>query len=135
MGERIVIDTNILISALGWNSKPEECLNLVLNQEIDAFATQPMIDELSKVLEYDKFNFSEEEKQKFLKIIVSEFHFTNPEKSIEASEDPDDNKFLECALSANADYIISGDSDLLKLKEYKNITITTPEKFLEEQNQ
>ena len=133
MGKRVVIDTNILISAIGWDAKPEECLEMVFDGKIQAFATQPMIDELSEVLEYDKFDFSGKEKQKFLEITVSEFQFTDPEASVEAVEDPDDNKFLECAISASADYIISGDSDLLELKEYQNITITTPERFLEEE--
>lgn len=131
MGKRVVIDTNVLISAIGWNAKPEECLKMVFEDEVEAFATQPMIDELSEVLEYDKFDFSEKEKQKFLEIIVSEFQFTDPETSVNEAEDSDDNKFLECAISANADYIISGDTDLLELKEYQDITITTPEKFLE----
>jgi putative PIN family toxin of toxin-antitoxin system len=131
MGTRVVIDTNILISAIGWNAKPEECLNLVLDGKIEAFATQPMINELSEVLEYDKFKFSESEKQKFLEIIVSEFQFTDPESTVKESPDPEDNKFIECALSENADYIITGDSDLLELDKYQNITIIKPEKFLE----
>lgn len=131
MGKRVVIDTNILISAIGWNGKPEECLKLILEDKIEAFATQEMLDEVSEVLKYDKFNFSEQEQQKLLEILVSEFQFVNPEISINQSEDLDDNKFLECAVSTDADYIISGDSDLLELKEYENITITKPETFLE----
>ena len=131
MGKKVVLDTNVLISAIGWNAKPEECLELVFEGEVDAYATQSMIDEVSKVLEYDKFDFSEKEKQKFLEILVSEFHFVESEENIEESQDSDDNKFLECAITADADYIISGDSDLLELKEYENITIIKPEKFLE----
>ncbi|QGA81062.1 putative toxin-antitoxin system toxin component, PIN family [Candidatus Nanohalobium constans] len=131
MGEKVVLDTNVLISAIGWDAKPEECLELALGEEIDAFATQSMIDEVSEVLEYDKFDFSEKEQQKFLEILVSEFLFISSEESIDKSQDPEDNKFLECAVSANADYIISGDSDLLELKEYENITIVKPQKFLE----
>jgi len=131
MGKKVVIDTNILISAIGRNSKPEECLKLILEDKIEAFTTQGMLDEVSEVLKYDKFNFSEQEQQKFLEILVSEFRFVNPEISINQSEDLDDNKFLECAVSADADYINSGDSDLLELKEYEGITITKPETFLE----
>jgi len=131
MGKKVVIDTNILISAIGWNAKPGECLKLILEDKIEAFTTQGMLDEVSEVLKYDKFNFSEQEQQKFLEILVSEFRFVNPEISINQSEDLDDNKFLECAVSADADYIISGDSDLLELKEYEGITITKPETFLE----
>jgi len=131
MGKKVVIDTNILISAIGRNSKPEECPKLILEDKIEAFTTQGMLDEVSEVLKYDKFNFSEQEQQKFLEILVSEFRFVNPEISINQSEDLDDNKFLECAVSADADYIISGDSDLLELKEYEGITITKPETFLE----
>lgn len=131
MGKRIVIDTNVLISAIGWDAKPEECLELVFEGQVDAFATQSMIDELSEVLEYEKFDFSENEKQKFLEIVVSEFHFIDSEISVNLADDSDDDKFLECAKSANADYLISGDSDLLEIEEYGGISIVTPEDFLE----
>ena len=45
-------------------------------------------------------------------------------------DDPDDNKFIECAVTNNADYIISGDNHLLNLREYENIKILSPKEFL-----
>jgi putative PIN family toxin of toxin-antitoxin system len=93
-----------------------------------------MIDELSRVLDYDRFGFSEDEKQSFLEIIVAEFYFAEPTVDVDASSDPDDNVFLECAVSVDADYIVSGDSDLLDIGTYDEIPILTAEELLTEIN-
>ncbi|MFA1610055.1 putative toxin-antitoxin system toxin component, PIN family [Halobellus rubicundus] len=132
MGTRVVLDTNILISALGWNGKPEQCLQLVFEDEIEAYATQEMIDEFSQVLEYDKFPFTEKEKQSFLEIVVAEFEFADSKINVSASVDSADDIFLECAAAVDADYLISGDSDLLQLNEFRDIPILTAEEFLGE---
>jgi len=132
MGTRVVLDTNILVSALGWGGKPEQCLELVFEDRIEAYATQSMIDELSRVLDYDRFEFSDDEKQSFLEIVAAEFHFTDPEISVDAVDDPDDNVFLECAVAVDANHVVSGDSDLLEVGDYDEITILPPDEFLQE---
>lgn len=58
-----------------------------------------------------------------------------PTKRInEIKDDPSDNKFLEAAIAGNADYIVSGDKHVLKLKKFKDILIVTPAEFLEVYN-
>lgn len=126
MGTKVVLDTNIL----GWDGKPEQCLKLVFEDVVDAYATQGMIDEVSRVLDYNRFDFSEGEKQSFLEIVVAGFNFAEPQVDVDAVSDPDDNIFLECAVSVDADYIVSGDSDLLELSNYDGIPILTAEEFL-----
>jgi len=63
--------------------------------------------------------------------LVSISQIVEPKKKISVvKDDPDDNKIIECAIEAKADYIISQDKHLLKLKSYKNIKIITPDDFL-----
>ena len=135
MDTRVVLDTNILISALGWGGKPERCLELVFEGEVDAYATQDMISELSRVLEYDRFDFSEDEKRSFLELVVAVLSFAESEIDIDVASDPDDNIFLECAVCVDADYIVSGDSDLLQLEDYDGVSILTAEEFLDKFDQ
>jgi len=136
MGERTasvtaVFDTNVLISALGWGGKPEECLQLVLDDRITGYTTPEILRELALVMDYPHLDFTESEKQRFLSTIATEFHIVQPDVSVEICSDPDDNKFLECALAANAEYVVSGDSDLLELEEFEEADIVSPDVFLE----
>ena len=87
--KKIVLDTNVLISALGWGGSPEKCLQLVLKDEIANFYSPEIHDELSRVMDYPKFDFSEKEKENFLEVILSKSNFVDPSKDIEAvEEDP-----------------------------------------------
>ena len=82
-------------------------------------------------MDYPKFDFTYEQKREFLEIIfeVATVIDTKIELNI-IKEDPDDNIFLECALECEADFIISGDKHLLKLKEFKGIKIIKAKDFL-----
>ncbi|MCJ7450428.1 MAG: hypothetical protein MUP58_01675 [Candidatus Nanohaloarchaeota archaeon QJJ-9] len=55
-----------------------------------------------------------------------------PERTVERSPDPSDDKFLEAAEESGADYLVTGDSHLLKLEEHKNTKIVKPEEFMGE---
>ena len=135
MGERklkVVLDTNVLISALGWSGPPSDCLDLIIEEEIINFISKPILEELMDVMDYPKFKFTEEEKEDFLEIEISYSILVEPEEEVKMiKEDPDDNKFLECSLKANADYMISGDQHLLGLRRFKSIEIISPKEFLE----
>lgn len=131
MGTKVVFDTNVLISALGWNAKPEACLEQVFNGSTEGYISPEIVDELEQVMEYPRFEFTADEKQSFLQIILASFHMVEPALSLEVvEEDPDDDKILECAVAADADYIISGDSHLTDLDTFRTIEIVTPAKFL-----
>lgn len=132
MGKRkVVLDTNVLISALGWGGPPEDCLELVLRDEVTNFYSLDIHDELSRVMDYPKFEFSEEEKETFLEIILSRSVLVEPSQDVEAvKEDPSDNIFLECALEAEAEFVVSRDPHLLKIGKFKDTVILTPKAFL-----
>ena len=131
---RLVLDTNVLISAIFWGGKPRIVLELATIKHTLCF-TKETIGELQEVLGYTKFephirklSFSIEEFLKSLfenAVIVSDF----PQLSV-IQEDPSDNKFLACALAAHASFIISGDAHLLRLKHFQKILILSPHEFL-----
>ncbi len=132
MGKRkIVVDTNTLISALGWGGHPQEVIEKVIIQEVIMYWSKEIKDELIRVMNYPKFEFTPEEKTKFLSILTAIAIFVEPEKKVQAvQEDLSDNIFLECALEAGADFVITGDKHLLKLKEFEGIQIVKPFDFL-----
>lgn len=136
MGEKakkikIVPDTNIYISALGWNGKERALINKGIGGDFNLFASKEILEEIRKVLNYSKFDFSAEEKTAFLNIIAENFVIIQPRKTLNLiKEDPADNKFLECAVEARADFIISGDKHLLTLKEFNGIKILNASDFL-----
>lgn len=133
MGEGVVIDTNVFISALGWDAKPERCLRLIFNQSVVGFISPDIVTELQEVLSYPKFSFSNEESKTFIAIILDSFIVVNPTDSVNViTDDPDDNIVLECALAGDVDFIVSGDSHLLNHGTFRDISILTPDEFLHE---
>ena len=132
--KKVVLDTNVLISSLlKAKSKARDIYRLVLRGEIELYTSACLINELSKVLEYPKFKFEKLQKEVFLKNLTRvAIILANPKLKINViKEDPPDNKFLECAVEAKADYLISGDNKhLLPLKNFQGIKIISPSEFL-----
>lgn len=129
--KKIVIDTNNLISALGWEGKSKELFRKVIDKEYDLFISIKQIAELKEVVDYPKFSFSEEQKSKFLEILFEVANIVDTKTNLNViKEDPDDNILLECATETDADYIISGDEHLKKLKEFRKIKIVSVSEFL-----
>src|SRR3989339_1328599 len=123
---KATLDTNILISALGWNGNPRQIFEKIIEGEVELVISEEQFDELSEALNYPKFEFREEQKDRFKALILEIATFVKPiEKISEVKEDPDDNMILETAVAGDAEYIISGDADLLKLKEFRGIKIIT----------
>ena len=91
-----------------------------------------LIKEFLEVFKRDKFSFiAEEDKQEFITHLLKVCYLIDPKTKINViQDDPDDNIVLECAFEGKADYIISGDPHLLKLKEFKGIKIVKPNEFL-----
>jgi putative PIN family toxin of toxin-antitoxin system len=132
--KRVVLDTNILISAflLSENStaartyyKIEKTGEIVISAEV--------FQEFSDVFMRSKFDkyLSETKRLKILEDLKFSVKFIAVYNSIQVCRDPKDNKFLELALSANADCIITGDEDLLVLNPFQGIPILRPAEFLE----
>ena len=130
--KKIVIDTNNLISALGWKGNSRDLFNQVIEKKYELFMSIKLLDELKRVMDYPKFDFTEEQKNKLLQILSEISTIIETKIKLDIAEDPDDNMFIECALESGADYIISGDEHLKKLKKFKNIKIVSVSDFLKE---
>ena len=106
-------------------------VDIAIEQKITNFTSPEMLNELARVLR-QKFKQPEEYIESQLASVANYSQITEPKiKANAVPEDPKDNMIIECALNADADYIITGDKHLLKLKEYKGIKILTPKEFLE----
>ena len=130
MPERVVFDTNVMISGLLWRGKPYQCLLLARARLVQAVYCREMLTELSQKLE-DKFSFSASRIQDVLhdwRQHALEVQITGGLHAVDA--DPDDDKFIECAQVAGAKVIVSGDQHLLNLGQYENIVILGPAEFL-----
>src|SRR3989344_242897 len=127
----IAADTNFLVSATQWNySVSHKLLQKLIINNVEIFTTKEVLDELAEVLKRD-FLYNEEEIKNILERVLQFVTLVTSSKKIDiVKEDPDVNKIIECAIESNADYIISYDKHLLKLKEYENIKIITPEEAL-----
>ena len=128
----IVCDTNVLISAtLFPGSPPDEVIQLAREGFIDLASSPEILSEFKRVLR-EKFNTPKEEIKEITECIEGIAVIVKPIRKINLiKQDPTDNKILECALKAEADYIISGDTKHLQpLKEFQGIPILSPAKFL-----
>lgn len=130
---KVVIDTNVFISSfLGGN--PRKIIKLWEDGKIYWCLSNDIIDEYMAVLQ--KMGLQNDQEIHELLKIFAEGHniiFTTNTPKIEIiDEDPDDNKFIECAVELEAQYIVSGDNHLKKIKKYMNILIVSPRDFLEE---
>jgi putative PIN family toxin of toxin-antitoxin system len=129
---KVVLDKNILISAIFFGGKPRKILEKAIRGEIRLCISELILEELSGVLRRSKFDTSPERVQFILTELTGISDFVNPSETISlVLEDPDDNRILECAAEAKANYIITGDFHLLKLSRYRDIEIVNAFTFLE----
>jgi uncharacterized protein len=113
---KVVLDTNILISALGWKGNPHRIVEKIASGNIELITCKEQLDELYRVLEYPKFAFSKEQKARFKQLISALCTSTEIPRNLDiVVEDPSDNIIAECALIANADFLVTGDPHLLSL--------------------
>ncbi|HED01043.1 MAG TPA: putative toxin-antitoxin system toxin component, PIN family [Proteobacteria bacterium] len=128
---KVVIDTNVMVSAFGWHGKPEEIVRLVTKGRITNFISIEILTELGRVLSYAKFKFSEALQVEIIETVFSMSSVVSTSEPLNIIvDDPEDNKILECAASAKVDFIITGDKHLLNLKSFRGVEILTPEEFL-----
>ena len=129
----VVIDTNVLVSALLFGGVPGRLMTLWKERTIRPKASKGIIEEYIRVLAYPKFELSEEEISFLLYYeILPYFEIVRiKEGPILVTKDPSDDKFIRCAQAAGARIIISGDQHLLKLSPYHQIQMLSPSDFLD----
>ncbi len=129
---RIVVDTNVMVSALLFGGNPREVLLQAIRGEIGLGMSPAMLYELQGVLSRKKFGLAEQLVETVMNEVTGLSDMVFPRRSVSVIErDPDDNMVLECALEYRAQAIISGDEHLLALAAFENIPILTPAQYLE----
>jgi putative PIN family toxin of toxin-antitoxin system len=129
---RVVLDTNVVVSALLLSdSVPRQAFDKALGHG-EIIISTPVLLELAEVLARDKLNkyLTEQERMRFLVTFLKESELVGITEQINDCRDPNDNKFLELAISGNADVLVTGDDDLLALNPFRGIAIVTPRDFL-----
>ncbi len=127
---KIVLDTNVLVSAAIIQGKQFELLKLAKLGEIKIILSPQIIEEFKEVISRERFGFSKEKINEAVRQILEIAEIIIPKQKLDiVKDDLDDNIILECALEAKANYIISGDEHLLALKEYKSIRIINTTEF------
>ena len=130
---KVVLDTNVLISAIVFGGKPRDVFNSILKGQVKLAISKDILDEMEGVLSGKKFQYPKQIIHSIRNAIEDLAEVVMPQEVVKAIEnDPDDNRILECALESKANLIISGDRHLLDLKQYRSIKIITPSDFLKE---
>ena len=128
---KIVIDTNVLISAFNYNGLERELLKLASNNQLDIFTSDELFNEFSEVLSRPKFKLTLPEQIYALKSFQTISTLLKVTEKVTVCRDSDDNKVLECALACGANFLVTGDKDLLVLKEFRSTKIVTTRELLE----
>lgn len=129
---KVVLDTNILISAIGFKGNPNQVLKLALDDKIKLVISPILLVEFEEVI-IKRFPKIVSELPLILKRIRKRSKKVQPKVSLDIVRDKDDNRVLEAAVEGGCDYIITGDKDLLVLKQFKDTKIVTAEQFLREE--
>lgn len=128
---RVTADSNILVSALNFRrGKPYTFLQMAAKGDFDLVLSPEIVEETLGVLE-TKFAWPSEDLAEAKSLLGDIARIVKPKVELNIiTEDPDDNRILECASTAAADFIVSGDNDLLRLGQYDAIRILNVSDFL-----
>lgn len=132
-GLRVVLDTNVFVSALLFRGETTKLARWWQEGKIVPVVTGETYDELVTVLKYPQFRLSAEEIKAvmseeilpYIDVIEVTYHVQGK------SPDPEDDKFLSCAISGKAIYLVTGDKGLLSLEQYRGLRIIGVREFIE----
>jgi putative PIN family toxin of toxin-antitoxin system len=127
---RLVIDTNVVISAA---IKPESLQRttflLAITKPARLYVSRPILEEYADVLSRPELHIRRGLRHQLLQLIKNHSHIVTPSRRLEVAGDPDDNMFLECADSAKADYLVTGNQKHFPIF-WKKTKVITPREFI-----
>ena len=130
---RVIIDTNVLISGIFFAGLPGKLLRLWKDGQIKFVASSEMFYEYAEVIRRLGKKYPAIETSDIIDLLAVELEMVKSKKLRESiCQDPDDDKFIACALSAKVKIVITGDKDLLDLRTYKGIQFLNPGQFFRE---
>jgi uncharacterized protein len=127
----VVLDTNIVASATFWRGKPAHCLEAWMLGKYDLAISHPILSEYEEVIARLAARYPTKLPTDWLSAIRQAGHLCLPVALTPATADPDDEMFIECAVAARADYLVTGDKGhLLALKHACGVPIVAASVFL-----
>jgi putative PIN family toxin of toxin-antitoxin system len=128
--QAVVFDTNILFSATGWRGNPFQCVERARAGQVEAVTCPELLKELAEKLEL-KLGLSPERTAEALADYLSFLRVVSIPKILDAvPRDREDNAVLECAIEGRAEFVVSGNKDLLSLRTFRGIRIVRASEFL-----
>lgn len=126
-----ILDTNVFISGIFWTGPPSRILDAWKNQKFKLAISPDIFNEYIRVSDILSKKYNAINLTPFIDLVATYADFYSPIKLKEKiSRDPDDDKFIACALSANCKVIVSGDKDLLDVSGYAGIEVLKPAEFM-----
>lgn len=129
---RIVLDTNVLVSGIFFSGPPYQILDAWRRGRFTLVISESIFEEYQRVAGELSKQFPDIELDSFLALLLGESHMVRAgELKEQICADPDDDKFLACALAGKSRVIVSGDKELLKVSGYRGIRVLRPREFVE----
>ncbi len=130
---KVVLDTNVLMSGIFFSGLPGRILQAWRSRKLQLAVSVEVLEEYLNVAERLAARYTDVEYQGILGLIVEHAELIQASGLKEpVCEDPDDDKFLACAIAAKAKIVVSGDKALLKASGYRGIQVRTPKEFVVE---
>ncbi len=129
---RIVLDTNVFISGIFFSGPPSQILKAWKNSNLQIVLSREILEEYQRVAVSLADKFPTVDILPIIELVTIHGLFVDT-KGFKASafDDPDDDKFIECAIASNTKIIVSGDKHLLKVSGYQGITVFKPRNFVD----
>ncbi len=128
---RVVMDTNVTVSGFLWNGNESDIILACISGEVKNCSSLLMVQELERVLGYDKFKLHQSERDRLVLQYLSYTTLIDIKDHIDrVLKDEADNNILDCAVNAGSEFIITGDNGILTLREYRDIKIVKPYTFM-----
>ncbi len=129
LNRRIVVDVNVYISALAFGGTPAKAFDRIEFNRWEIIISSIIYDDILKTL-INKFKWDQSRATTAINELIKNALTVEPTEIITVCRDVDDNHIIECAISSNAELILTGDKDLLELHPFQKINIFTPADFL-----
>jgi uncharacterized protein len=130
---KVIIDTNILVSAVLKDRDPERVIQFIAdNPQFEWVASQEILTEYKEVLSRRKFRLTEAVKSDWFSLLDVAVTIVEVAVYVDFPTDPKDAMFLACAIAADADLIITGDTDLFQAENLQNTAVITLAAFKEQ---
>ncbi len=129
---KIVLDTNVFISGIFFSGPPSQILRYWQQKKLQIILSQDILDEYQRVAESLSIKYPSIDIIPIIELVTIHGQFVDTQGvDITVCEDPNDNKFIECAIASDTKVIVSGDKHLLRINVYKGTTVLKPREFLE----